>query len=121
MTTNLESFPSPKAAGRKQRDPRKMLDAILWILCGGAPWRDLPERYGPWQSTYHRYRVWTNDGTFDRILERLQVGDAFRHGPIASWQQCGSNRDDKRRYLAAHIFSWRYVNRINKPFCDTQR
>jgi hypothetical protein len=33
----------------------------------------LPERYGPWQSAYHCYRIWTNDGTFDRILERLQV------------------------------------------------
>jgi hypothetical protein len=37
MATNSASFPSPKAAGRKRRDPRQMLDAILWILCGGAP------------------------------------------------------------------------------------
>jgi transposase len=50
-----------------------MLDAIFWILCSGASWRDLPERYGPWQSAYHRYRIWTIDGAFDRILERLQV------------------------------------------------
>jgi transposase len=66
-------FPPPKATGRKRRDPRQMLDAIFWILCGGDPWRDLPERYGPWQSAYHWYRTWTNDGTFDRILERLQA------------------------------------------------
>jgi transposase len=66
-------FPPPKATGRKRRDPRQMLDAIFWILCSGAPWRDLPERYGPWQSAYHWYRIWTNDGTFDCILERLQV------------------------------------------------
>ena len=66
-------FPPPKATGRKRRDPRQMLNAVLWILCSGASWRDLPERYGPWQSTYHWYRTWTNDGAFDRILERLQV------------------------------------------------
>jgi transposase len=66
-------FPSPKTTGRKRRDPRHMLNAIFWILCSGASWRDLPERYGPWQSAYHWYRIWTNDGTFDRILERLQV------------------------------------------------
>ena len=66
-------FPPPKATGRKRRDPRQMLNAIFWILCSGASWRDLPERYGPWQSAYHWYRTWTNDGTFDRILERLQV------------------------------------------------
>jgi hypothetical protein len=33
----------------------EMFDAILWILCSGAPWRDLPRRYGPWQSAYHWY------------------------------------------------------------------
>jgi len=66
-------FPPPKATGRKRRDPKQMLNAVLWILCSGASWRDLPERYGPWQSAYHWFRTWTNDGTFDRILERLQV------------------------------------------------
>jgi transposase len=66
-------FPPPKAAGRKRRDPRQMFNAILWILCSGAPWRDLPQRYGPWQSVYHWFRIWTTDDTFDRILERLQV------------------------------------------------
>ena len=66
-------FPPPKATGRKRRDPRQMFNASLWILCSGACWRDLPEHYGPWQSAYHWYRIWTNDGTFDRILERLQV------------------------------------------------
>ena len=56
-----------------RRDPRQMLNAVLWILCSGASWRDLPERYDPCQSAYHWYRIWTNNGTFDRILERLQV------------------------------------------------
>ena len=50
-----------------------MLNAVLWILCSGASWRDLPERYGPCQSAYHCYRTWTKDGSIDRILERLQI------------------------------------------------
>ncbi len=49
-------FPPPMATGRKRRDPRQMFNAILWILCSGACWRDLLERYGPWQSAYHWYR-----------------------------------------------------------------
>lgn len=40
---------------------------------GIAPWRDLPERYGKWQSVYHRYRRWTREGMFDRILQTLQL------------------------------------------------
>ena len=40
--------------GRPRRDERPMLNGIFWILGTGAPWRDLPRRYGPWQ-TVHRY------------------------------------------------------------------
>jgi transposase len=59
--------------GRKPRDARQMLNGILWILRTGAPWRDLPERYGPWRTVYGYFRDWRDDGTFDRILEALQI------------------------------------------------
>ncbi|MGF6690581.1 transposase [Metapseudomonas resinovorans] len=50
-----------------------MLNGIFWILCSGAAWRDLPERFGPWSTVYQRLRDWRDDGTFDRVLERLHV------------------------------------------------
>jgi transposase len=50
-----------------------MLDGMLWILRTGAPWRDLPERLGPWQTVYHYFSCWRGDGVFDRILESLQI------------------------------------------------
>jgi len=59
--------------GRRPRDSRQMLNGILWILRTGAPWRDLPERYGPWRTVYGYFRDWRDDGTFDRILEALQI------------------------------------------------
>jgi len=59
--------------GRKPRDPRPMLNGMVWILRSGAPWRDLPERYGPWQTVYDYYRHWRNNGTFDRFLSALHV------------------------------------------------
>lgn len=37
----------------------------------GIPWRDLPERFGPWQSVYSRFRVWTKGGVWERILSAL--------------------------------------------------
>ena len=64
---------SKAAAGRPARDRRLMLDAALWVLATGAPWRDLPERFGPWQSAYHRFNIWRKDGVFARIIEALQV------------------------------------------------
>ena len=52
-------FPtSPHSRGRPRREDRLLLNAIFWILCSGAAWRDLPERYGPWQTAYDRFRQW---------------------------------------------------------------
>lgn len=59
--------------GRTPSDPRLMLNGILWILCTGAPWRDLPRRFGPWQTVYDHFRRWRKSGIFDRIVEALQV------------------------------------------------
>lgn len=55
------------------KDHRTILNGIFWVLRSGAPWRDLPERYGPWQTVYDRFRRWQREGLFDRILEQLQV------------------------------------------------
>lgn len=54
-----------------------MLNGILWKLRTGAPWRDLPGRYGPWKTAHERLRKWTMDGTWERILAEVVVkGDA---------------------------------------------
>jgi transposase len=58
--------------GRPARDHRTILDAILWVLRTGAPWRDLPERYGPWSTAWNRFRRWTAAGVWPRVLEALQ-------------------------------------------------
>lgn len=63
----------PQTLGRPRRDDRQMLNGVFWILCSGAQWRDLPERYGPWKTVYQRFRQWRDDGTFDRILMRLHL------------------------------------------------
>jgi transposase len=47
----------------------------LWKLRTGAPWRDLPERYGPWKTCHERLRRWSADGTWDRILAEVIVKD----------------------------------------------
>ena len=59
--------------GRPAEDPREMLDGVFWVLRTGAPWRDLPERFGPWQTVYDYFAAWRRSGVYDRILEALQV------------------------------------------------
>lgn len=50
-----------------------MINGILWKLRTGAPWRDLPKRYGPWQTCADRLYRWRRDGTWDRILTHAQT------------------------------------------------
>jgi transposase len=52
-----------------------VINGILWKLRTGAPWRDLPDRYGPWKTAHERLRAWTADGTWDRILDQVIVKD----------------------------------------------
>lgn len=67
-------IPRSKArTGRPPKDRRLMLDGCFWVLATGAPWRDLPERFGPWQTVYDHFRRWRKSGVFARILEALQV------------------------------------------------
>jgi transposase len=72
-------LPTQKRGG-KWNDHRLMFDGILWVLRTGAPWRDLPERYGKWQSVYDRFNRWRKDGTFDRVLRPPRVQKAGAGG-----------------------------------------
>ena len=65
-------LPAP-TRGRKRADDRTTLDGVFWKLCSGAPWRDVPERYGKWQTVYERFKRYRDAGTFDRILGALHL------------------------------------------------
>jgi transposase len=60
-------------AARPAKDHWTILNAILWRLKTGVPWRDLPERYGPWQTVYTRFRRWQQAGVWARVLAALQA------------------------------------------------
>ncbi len=64
--------PQKPKTGRPAADHRTILNGILWILRTGAPWRDLPECYGPWQTVASRFYRWRKVGLWGRILDALQ-------------------------------------------------
>lgn len=57
--------------GRKPTKIREMFNGILWILGSGAPWRDLPDRYPPCKSVYHRFRYYQRSGILEQVVEAL--------------------------------------------------
>ena len=59
------------------RDHRQVINGLLFRERTGAPWRDLPERYGPWKTVYERHRKWSADGTWERLFQQvLAVADS---------------------------------------------
>jgi transposase len=72
--TRLEPLLPPQRpqTGRPANDHRTVLNGILWALRTGAPWRDLPERYGSWSTVASRYRRWRLTGIWDDVLRALQ-------------------------------------------------
>jgi transposase len=69
----IEPLLPASGRGGQWRDHRTVINGILWKLRTGAPWRDLPERYGPWQTCADRLYRWRRDGTWDRILAHVQT------------------------------------------------
>jgi transposase len=61
--------------GVTAKDNRLFIDAILWIGKTGVPWRDLPERFGKWNSVARRFARWSAKGVWERVFHALQDPD----------------------------------------------
>jgi transposase len=64
----------PAERGRKSRpaqDNRKIVNGILWRIRTGAPWRDVPEKYGKWMTVYQRFRRWSEAGVWEAVASTL--------------------------------------------------
>ena len=78
--------PKEGKRGRLARyDNRSTMNGILWIARGGALWRELPERYGPWQTIYSRVRKWRDMSVFEKIFQVLSIDADFEN-------KCGGRR-----------------------------
>jgi transposase len=67
-------LPARSSSGRPPKwEKRQLIDGIRWRIRIGAPWRDVPAEYAPWQTVYGVFRGWQRDGTWDRILAALQT------------------------------------------------
>ena len=109
--TKVEALLPGKASDRgvTARDNRLFLEAVLWRVRTGLPWRDLPEDFGNWNSVFQRFRRWAVAGVFDRIFQRLSGEPDFEYalidGTIVSAHQkaSGAKGGLKIRLSAARV------------------
>ena len=75
ITDHIWELLEPHLPGRKgawggvAQDNRRFINAVLWILRIGAPWRDLPSDYGDWKNTHRRFCRWRDKGIWENLLE----------------------------------------------------
>jgi transposase len=73
--------PRQRKRGGQWKDDRTVLNGIYWRLMTGAPWRDLPKRYGKWKTVHDRFSKLRASGLLDRLVEALQL-ELDRRGQI---------------------------------------
>lgn len=65
-------LPQPHTGkGRPAKDNRLMMNGMMWIARSGAQWRELPEKYGPWQTVYSKFRKWEKEGILETVFKAL--------------------------------------------------
>ncbi len=69
----IEPLLPNKPRGVPRVDDRRVLNGIFWVLRSGAPWRDLPDRYGPRTTCYNRFKRWRKAGVWDRLMDAITV------------------------------------------------
>jgi putative transposase len=74
-------IPPPKPGGRPAiHDRRELVDAMLYWLRSGCAWRLLPHDFPPWQTVYHYWRLWRQQGLWERVLAILREQERVRQG-----------------------------------------
>ena len=103
----------PGQTGWLAKDNRLFIDAVLWIGKTGAPWRDLPERFGNWNSVWRRFDRWAKKGVWQKVFEALQDPDlewlildativrAHPHAAGAKKKRMAAGDKASRRWAAA--------------------
>src|SRR5579864_133791 len=66
-----ERAPVGPRGGRPYRPARDVMNGVLWVLRTGAPWCDLPSRYGAYQTCHRRFQKWVRDGVLAQLLRAL--------------------------------------------------
>jgi transposase len=97
--------------GRPWRDKREVLDGILWIVRTGAPWKDLPERYPPYQTCHRRFQQWVESGVFDKVIEAL-ASDLQQRGKI-DLSECFIDGSFSLAKRGAHL--WEKLSEVKAP------
>ena len=103
----------PGDPGVTAKDNRLFINAVLWIGKTGAPWRDLPERFGPWGSVWKRFDRWAKKRVWKRVFEALQ-------DPDLEWMILDGTVIRAHQHAAGAEKKQRPATRLNRSGCSSR-
>jgi transposase len=112
-------IPKPKKLGRPRTNPRRILDAVLYIVKGGIQWRLLPHDFPCWKTVYHIFRKWTLDHSWEAIHARLRASVGKRAQPTAAILDSQSVKSDPHGGKVGYDAAKRIKGRKRHLLVDT--
>ena len=104
----------PKSRKSARTDDRKIMNAIFYVLRTGMPWRDLPERFGPWKSVYNRFANWAQKGHWATIFRELQI-EVDQTGSIVDGSVVRAHQDASGGKGGSNAMLWATLEEVFRP------
>ena len=112
----LEPLLPKRAEGRQAtRGDRLFVDAVIYRAKTGIPWRDLPERFGPWKSVYNRFRNWAGKDVWAQIFRELRIEDDDDVGSIADGTTVRAHQDASGGKGGSNKMLWDALEEVFRP------
>ena len=107
-------LPKQKTGPQATRGDRLFIDAVLFRTKTGMPWRDLPERFGPWKSVYNRLSNWATRGRWEIIFKALQF-EVDEAGSIVDGSVVRAHQDAAGGKGGSNAMLWAVLEEVFRP------
>ena len=111
-------LPTQRPGPTSKLGDRQFIDAVLYRVRTGIPWRDLPERFGPWKTTYNRFNNWAERGVWEKVFKALQL-DVDETGSIIDGSVIRAHQDSSGAKGGSRAMPWAALVADSPPTCTS--
>jgi len=117
--TKIEALLPTRRGPRSVLGDRSFVNAVMWRLKTGAPWRDIPERYGNWKNVHNRFSRWAARGLWEKFFKRLRIADDV--GSLIDGSVIRAHQDAAGGKGGSNSMLWAALEEVFHPSCTPSR